>query len=276
MDWFLDGAEVDSVPVSDRGFQYGDGLFETIAVRGGGPRFLDEHLQRLTSGLERLGIEPDAAVGLADEVRRVVAGCAHGIAKVIVTRGSGPRGYRSPPDAVPRRLVGVVPSEPVPRGNYDPGIALRICRTPIGARPATAGMKTLGRLDQIIARDEWRDPDVAEGLMLDARGRIVCGTMTNFFCVRDERLLTPSLAEAGVAGIMRRIVIEQAPMAGFDVSKATLRIEDIRDEDELFVTNSQIGIWPVRRFGERALGRAERTRRLMERLASIGVEECAL
>lgn len=274
-EWLVDGVSTGSVPIADRGFQYGDGLFETIAVRRGAPRFLDAHLRRLESGLERLGMPRGAGTALAPEVRRVAAGCDFGAAKIIVTRGCGPRGYRPPEDAEPRRVVGLAPSEPWPRHYYDPGIVLRVCRTPIGTNRATAGIKTLGRLDQVLARSEWSDPEVAEGLMLDAERCIVSGTMTNFFFVRNGRLHTPSLTEAGIAGIMRAIVIDQARAMGVEVAETRARIEELRDAEELFVTNSQIGIWPVRRFVERALGPARLTRELMRGLVDIGVEECA-
>ena len=89
--WLFDGEPADSVPIADRGFQYGDGLFETIAVRGGEPRFLDLHLRRLVDGLARLGIPAPAATTLDTELRQVAAGCDHGAAKIIVTRGTGQR-----------------------------------------------------------------------------------------------------------------------------------------------------------------------------------------
>ncbi len=274
-EWLVDGASSGSLPIADRGFQYGDGLFETIAVRRGAPRFLDAHLRRLKSGLDRLGISLDAGTPLASEVRRVAAGCDFGIAKIIVTRGSGPRGYGPPDEAKPRRLVGLAPSEPWPRDRYAPGIVLRVCRTPIATNRATAGIKTLGRLDQVLARSEWSDPEIAEGLMLDAQRCIVSGTMTNVFFARNGRLHTPPLIEAGVAGIMRAAVIDRARSKGIAVAETRARIEDLHDAEELFVTNSQIGIWPVRRFVERALGPGRLTRILMRELADIGVEECA-
>lgn len=273
--WLVDGVSLESLPIADRGFQYGDGLFETIAVRRGVPRFLEAHLRRLESGLERLGMSLEARDPLASEVRQVATGCDFGAAKIIVTRGSGPRGYRPPAGATPRRLVGLAPSSPWPRQHYERGIVLRVCRTPISANRATAGIKTLGRLDQVLARGEWSDPEVPEGLMLDAERCIVSGTMTNFFFVRHGRLHTPPLLEAGIAGIMRASVMERAGALGIDVAETRVRSEDLRDAEELFVTNSQIGIWPVRRFDARTLGPGRLTRELMRALAHIGVEECA-
>ena len=151
-----------------------------------------------------------------------------------------------------------------------------VCSTPVALSPATAGLKTLARVEQVLARAEWDDPDIAEGLMLDPFGHIVSGTMTNFFCARNGRLLTPHLAEAGIEGIMRSVVLEQAKQAGIDVVETRIGLAELVTGDELFVTNSQIGLWPIRRIGEQPYAPGELTRLLMQRLATVGVKECAV
>lgn len=172
-------------------------------------------------------------------------------------------------------MVGIMPAAPSPRRHYSRGILLRLCETPVSANPVTAGMKTLNRLEQVLARAEWSDPDIAEGLMPDVHGRIVGGTMTNVFVVRDDRLLTPPVRDAGVAGIMRRVVLDQAGRIDLESGETPLEPADLGDATELFVTNSQIGIWPVRRFEATDFVPGPWTRKLMQRLATIGVEECA-
>jgi len=273
--WLLDGNPADSVPITDRGLHYGDGLFETIAVRDGAPRFLDLHLRRLAGDLERLGIPVPAQASLAAEVRRVATECAHGAAKIIVTRGTGQRGYRPPANPEPCRIVGIIPAAPLPRQHYSRGVMLRLCDTPVSRNPVTAGMKTLNRLEQVLARAEWSDPDVVEGLMLDGQGHVVSGTMTNVFIVRDGRLHTPPVRDAGIAGIMRGLVLAQSGHIDLEAAEAHIAPADLRDATELFVTNSQIGIWPVRRFEATSFVPGPWTRKLMQRLAAIGVEECA-
>lgn len=285
--WLLDGTAAAVLPISDRGLQYGDGLFETIAIRNGMPRFLDRHSARLAAGLEALGfaaqpggspareLVSDVVSDVAGEVARVAAGRAAGVAKVIVTRGSAARGYRPPGMPQLRRLVGSFPSTPPPRHYYVDGVELRVCSTPASSNPATAGHKTLCRLDQVLARAEWDDPDIAEGLMLDANGHIVGGTMSNFFCVRNDCLMTPVLDRCGIAGIMRAVVLEQAATAGLATRLVDLTLDQLLDDDELFLTNSQFGIWPVRSLAGRGRRVGPRTRDLMSRLAAIGVEECS-
>ncbi|MBT8443977.1 MAG: aminodeoxychorismate lyase [Gammaproteobacteria bacterium] len=274
--WLLNGIPAESVPAADRGLHYADGLFETIAIRDSRPRFLDAHLKRLARGLRRLGFAAETIGPVEREVLDACAGAGDAVAKLIVTRGAGPRGYRPPRPAEPNRMLGISEAKPPPRDWYESGIATRVCATPVALSPATAGLKTLARVEQVLARAEWDDPGITEGLMLDPLGRIVSGTMTNFFCIRNGRLLTPDLAEAGVAGIMREVVFDQSREAGIDVVETRIELAELKTDDELFVTNSQIGLWPIRRLGEQTYTPGALTRSLMRRLAAVGVKECAV
>lgn len=273
--WLVDGEPAGVVPVTDRGLAYGDGLFETIAWRSGGPRFFDWHLQRLAEGCRTLGLSCPEERTLLAEMSLAAGGCAEGSVKLIVTRGSGPRGYAPPPTTRQRRLVGFFPQSATLDMVGAAGVALRICHMPISVNPALAGLKTLSRLDQVLARSEWQDPGIAEGLMLDHEGRIVCGTMSNIFLVRDGRLLTPDLALCGVRGIMRRAVICAARQLGIDVTEGKLTRHDIAVAEEFFVTNALIGIWPVRRCEQQVMETGIVTSALRRALHAQGVTECA-
>ena len=273
--WLIDGVSADHLPASDRGFQYGDGLFETIALRAGQARFLDAHRLRLEEGLSRLAIPSRVAGVAAAEVEQLANGVEFGIAKIIVTRGSGERGYRPPRDASPMRMVGVLPAAPAPAEHYAHGISMRYCKTPVNSNRVTAGIKSLERLAQVLARAEWDQPDIAEGAMLDEDGYVVCGTMTNIFYVHGNVLSTPSLECSGIAGVMRAKVLEEALAAGLKVQVRQFRPEELALADEVFVTNSQVGIWPVRRLAEAVFPVGPATRRLMARLVELGVSECA-
>ncbi len=107
----------------------------------------------------------------------------------------------------------------------------------------------MNRLEQVLARNEWNDDQIHEGLMLDQTDCIVEGTMSNLFLVKDGILHTPTLDRCGVAGIMRSLVIECANQNGSSVNVTRLSIKDIGEADELFVTNSIIVYWPIRLLG---------------------------
>jgi len=273
--WLINGETDDRIAVNDRGFIYGDGLFETIAVRDGQLRFLDYHLDRLLQGADRLGIPAPERGVLTGEAGGLAAGHAYATLKIILTRGAGRRGYAPPDPAMPSRLMGMLPGTRPARHKYRDGIIARHCRTPIGRSPATAGLKTLGRLEQVLARAEWQAPSISEGLMSTADGFLICGTMSNLFLVQDGALVVPDLATCGIDGVMRRVVLDRADRMGLRWCVRDVPREVLECADEVFVTNSLIGLWPVRRIDSISYPVGPVTRDLLAELAAAGVSECA-
>jgi 4-amino-4-deoxychorismate lyase len=272
--WLINGVADDRISVVDRGFTYGDGLFETIAIRGGQMRFFDYHLDRLLDGAERLDIPAPGRELFNEEAIGLVTGCDHGTLKIILTRGSGQRGYTPPVPATPMRIIGLQPGVRPVQDKYTHGIVVRHCSTPIGRSPATAGLKTLGRLEQVLARAEWRDVSISEGLMSTADGFVICGTMSNLFLVQDGVLVVPDLSACGINGVMRRVVLDRARRIGLQWRVDDVPRDMLANADELFVTNSQIGLWPIRRIDDHDYLVGPVTRALMMELADAGVSEC--
>ena len=247
----VNGQAQEHIAVADRGLHYGDGLFETIAVNGGQPRLWERHWRRLSTACRRLGIpEPDPAM-LGDEVRRICAGVEQGVLKIILTRGEGGRGYRPPQTGRATRIMATYPWPAYPEAYWQQGVAVRVCATRLGRNPALAGMKHLNRLEQVLARNEWQDPHIAEGLMLDDNDHVIAGTMSNLFIVTAHGLVTPVLAACGVTGVMRSVILDLAAELDIAWEVAPLRLEDLDRADEVFLTNALIGIWPVRRIEQR-------------------------
>ena len=246
----VDGARVATLSIADRGLHYGDGLFETIAIRDGLPCLWQAHLTRLRLGAGRLAIPmPDPDLLLA-ECLDLSRGIEAGVVKLILTRGSGGRGYRPPREPVPTRILALYPDPTPPPGTREGGVAVRWCRTTLGENPQLAGIKHLNRLEQVLARAEWDDDAQAEGLMRDCHGRVIAGTMTNLFVYTGGRLLTPRLDGCGVAGTVRALTMDLGPRLGIGVAEAELRPADLGAADGLFLTNAVIGVWPVRSLGD--------------------------
>jgi 4-amino-4-deoxychorismate lyase len=244
----INGKTGDSLAATDRGLLYGDGLFETLAVCDGTACLWHRHMQRLEQGCRRLGMEAPNATDLANEAARLVEGRDRGILKIIVTRGSGGRGYRPDPGAPSRRILQLFPSPDYPADWGQFGVELRFCTTPLAANPVLAGIKHLNRLEQVLARAEWDTPGIAEGLMADLEGRVIEGTMSNLFLVSGGELTTPPVDRCGVAGVMRALVLDLASRLGIPARIAEIRRPDLQHADALFMTNSLIGIWPVRQL----------------------------
>lgn len=264
---WVDGRATDAVPANDRGLAFGDGVFETIGVRGGEPEHLDRHLERLAEGMTRLGIRPIPAGPLKEEALAISAGSPRAVLKIIVTRGSGGRGYAPGASQRPRRILVLGPWRGRPEPEYEQGAAVRWCETRLALNPALAGIKHLNRLEQVLARLEWDDADIAEGLVRDTEGRVVEATAANLFLVEQGRLVTPDLSQCGVAGIMRALVMESARRDGLQVLCETVRPDRVDSADELFLTNSLIGVLPVRRLDRQSFPVGPVTRRLMEYLS---------
>ncbi|MCG6900333.1 MAG: aminodeoxychorismate lyase [Gammaproteobacteria bacterium] len=263
----VNGKVVNCVPSTDRGLLYGDGIFETIAVRAGRLCFWERHVQRLLAGCERLGIEPVDVAQLAQECQLLVPHAQQAVIKIILTRGSGGRGYHAPEPLHPTRIIQLHDWPGWPADCAEAGIYTRVCRTRLGHNASLAGIKHLNRLEQVLARREWTDPATREGLMLDTAGNVVEGTMSNVFLVKDARLVTPDLTLCGVAGIMRARVLELAKQHSIATHTQPVALDTLWQADEVFVCNSLIGIWPVIGIDTQAFPRGPVTMRLQALLA---------
>ena len=263
----INGRMTDCVASTDRGLLYGDGLFETIAVVEGEPGHWQQHLQRLQAGCARLGIEAVDELLLAEECRQLVDGVGRAVVKIIVTRGSGGRGYRAPARPVPTQILQLHDWPEFPPACARQGVALRICDIRLGHNPRLAGIKHLNRLEQVLARQEWDDTGIMEGLLLDSESNLVEGTMSNLFLVRDGVLLTPDLQRCGVAGIMRSQLLECAGQISINTEICQLGMVDLHEAEEVFICNSLIGIWPVISIDDRKYNRGIITSRLQNLLA---------
>jgi len=264
----VNGKQGMTVDLLDRGFQYGDGLFETIAVVDGQPARWERHMARLERGCERLAIPFPDPVLLRREAEQLSRGSERAVLKLIITRGSGGRGYRPPEQAKPTRVFARHAWPDFPPHFSGQGIELRICETPLGSNPRLAGIKHLNRLEQVLARSEWDDPEIPEGLMLATDGAVIEGTQSNLFMVREGRLRTPDLSHCGVAGIMRGVVIEQARALGIETVVGRVTLDDLGSADELFICNSLITIWPVQRLAEHRYSVGPITRSLQQKIVN--------
>lgn len=259
-DW-IDGRPAQTLSVRNRGLAYGDGLFETIAVKAGRPSLLDRHMQRLQLGCDRLGIAADQAL-IREELQAFAHQLGNGVMKLILTRGDSQRGYAPDSQSLPRRILHGGPAPAYPAAHAEQGIRLFPCVTRLAEQPLLAGLKHLNRLEQVLARSEWQGSECAEGLMCDTSGRIIEGVYSNLFLIKNGVLLTADLKRCGVAGVMRSELLDQAPMLGIEVGIHDLQMSDLQHADEVFVCNSVYGIWPVRGFEQLSWSVGPLTRKL--------------
>lgn len=244
-------ADRESVPATDRGLAYGDGLFETIRMCGHQAVLGHYHLNRMVSDAERIGIE----IGYAEldhELTRAAfqlmpAGTGDSwVLKMILTRGSGGRGYRPPESCRQHLIVSAATMPPMPE---PAGVVVRRSSFPLTVNPRLAGIKTLNRLEQVMASREFTGKEW-ELIMADMTGDLVEGTRTNLLARVGDEWITPPVSSIAVAGVMRQYVLECLHKAGKRVVERTLptAIGSLAGFRGLYLLNSVFGIVPVRSF----------------------------
>lgn len=247
----VNGAVADSVAVTDRGFAYGDGVFRTLLVKQRKPQCWGRQYRKLAHDCAGLALPCPAQALLAEEIARVSRDHGDCVVKIVVTRGSGERGYAPLPSPTPTRVVMTSALPRYPDEFARSGVAVHLCRTRLAAQPRLAGIKHLNRLENVLARAEWNDPTLPEGLMLDEEGNAIGGTMTNLFIAEGEGLATPDLSRCGVAGVARERVQAAAQRHGVACRVEHLGLERVLAAQELLLVNSVVGAWPVKALGGR-------------------------
>lgn len=241
---WVDGRPSTQTLLTDRGLAYGDGLFETVRVVEGCAALLPLHRRRLSRDCTRLDIVLDLP-RLDAEITAVLAAGDSGVLKVIVTRAMSGRGYQPGRGTGGRRILLFFPQAISPSSDTA-ALRVRLCRQRLALQPALAGIKHLNRLEQVLARGEWVDPAIREGLMLDTGSQLVEATASNLFLVINGELLTPRLDRCGVAGVMRELVMTTlAPAIGLRVREARLPLMALYSASEAFLTSALLGIAPI-------------------------------
>ncbi len=253
----VNGINQTHIEISDRGLQYGDGLFETLTVNNGKPVFLTQHLNRLINGCSRLQITAPDLDLLHVEIQQLCQNTKQAVLKIIITRGSGGRGYRQPDTIQTTRILSLHPYPEYPDSYQKQGISARFCNTRLGLNPTLAGMKHLSRLEQVLARAEWTDNNIQEGIMLDINDKVIEGTMSNLFYSKNNQLYTADLTQSGVAGIIRSIIINHESVIEHQFTQ-----DELLDADELFVCNSVIGLWGIKQLAHRSFAVGSKTKHL--------------
>ena len=246
----INGIASDYLNINDRSIHYGDGLFETILCDNNKLYYWPQHFQRLQASAQQLKITCPQEQVLLDDIAELLDGNKPGSTstiKIIVSRGTGERGYKFSKNTTANRVVLLSDLEPDHSSLLSHQLLsgeLLICKQQVSINENLAGLKHLNRLENVMARSEW-DASYIDGLMLNANRHVIEGTMSNLFAVRDGQLFTPDLKLSGVNGIMREMIIDLASKINIKTSITDLITDDLCAMDELFISNSLIGMKAV-------------------------------
>ena len=262
----VDGRVQERVSALDRGLLYGDGLFETIRFVGGVAPLWPRHMQRLAHGCGRLRLPaPDCAL-LWREAQSATQDMASAVLRITLTRGVGQRGYAMPEAPCVTRIVAAFPMPATGVAACRDGVRLHLCETRLAEQPLLAGIKHLNRLEQVLARAEWSDPAIAEGLLCDLRGNAVSATAANLFAVIGGVPVTPRVDRCGVAGVLRAELLDVLP----DVQVRDLPLAECLAASELFLSSSVRGILPVQAVGDTVFAPGPVTRAMQAHWRGLG------
>lgn len=251
-----------TLPVTDRGLAYGDGVFETMLVDKADVTLWQYHYKRLIQGVERLQISIDhsllyqhlsSSLALLREHQHRTD-VHQGVWKLMVTRGEGRRGYMPSSEAAANLITIYTPlTEALYEQNNrlsEQGVSVHYCRETLAISPTLAGIKTLSQLPYVLASQERQNLKAQEGIMFNSAGHLIEATARNVFIVKDGVLITPQLSQSGVAGVMRRAIIEIAQSIDIAVKEIDVSVMVFEQADEVFLSNSISGIWPIVQCGD--------------------------
>lgn len=268
--WLVDGEPAAACPSDDRGLAYGDGVFRTLRVAHGRPQAWTAHMTRLADDAHRLGLARPNARQLWHDAQQLIAERPDGVLKIILTRGSGGRGYAPAEAATLRRIVSIhdLPAHALGQA---PLLELEWSPVALARQPLLAGVKHLNRLEQVLARDDCRRRGTADAAMCDSAGWLISTTMRNLL-LRDAsgRWWTPALDQAGVAGVTRQRLMSALASSAGEVRQCAIAADSLDVFDAVVACNSVAGISPVRRIGHSTFAGSEQAagtcRALLENL----------
>jgi branched-chain amino acid aminotransferase len=254
IDGVIQDGDTATIPVTDRGFLYGDSVYEVVRTYHGRPFAVTEHLERLQRSADRLamplpgGLEPIAA---DIDATLAAAGNAESYVRVIVTRGSGPIGLDPGLADHPRRVVIVAPFTPFPAEMYRTGVTIHLVASGrAGQHTLAAGAKSGNYLINVLAVGAAREQDAHEAILMDQADHVTEGASSNLFMVRQGQLLTPPLSAGILEGITRHKIFELAEAAGFPVQEQAISGALLREADEIFLTSTLRELMPVVRVDD--------------------------
>jgi 4-amino-4-deoxychorismate lyase len=252
--YLINGSFDATISPFDRGFAYGDGVFRTMVMRDAQPEHWPQHYQKLVADCAAINIVCPSAEQLMSDLQQLfLPDNELAVAKIIITRGEGNRGYTPPAITAPTRVVTKSAMPQYAEERFNEGVNLIVCETRLAVQPKLAGVKHLNRLENVLARMECSNPDLAEGIMLDTENNVIECTAANIFARFGDVLITPSLAQCGIAGITRQRIINVAFMLSLKTREETFDLAHLLKADEVIICSSLYGAWQVRSIQDKPL-----------------------
>ena len=247
----VNGQQQTDISITDRGLAYGDGIFTTTKIVNGKVILLDKHIERLAHGCQRLKIQAPSRQRLMEQLQSTAKGYSLAVLKVMITAGSGGRGYsRLGLNDNATNLIIIVSDFP---NHYQAlaqrGIDLGDSIQQIATSSILGGIKHLNRLEQVLLRAELDERVEDDLVVTNCQGNVIEATSSNLFYWLDGQLCTPDVSNSGVNGIIRQVIIANRPQ----VNVCRNQLSDLKQAQAMFICNSLMGIIPVKTYNNRIL-----------------------
>jgi len=253
VDTWVNGEPQSTTSIHDRGLQYGDGFFTTLLINNQQILNWTAHWRRVENSCSALNFPVPDSGQLKGWIAKALLSYLNEkqeqncVLKLLFTRGVGGIGYQAPSETKLNCLF-IIKQNPIKNietANQPMEAGLS---SHLASITGLAGIKSLNRLENVMARTEIVTNGFAEGIMLNHQQQIACGTQSNVFIIQNKRVITPKLDLSGVEGTTRYQLMSLLPDLGYQVEEAELTLEKLLQADELFFSNAVRGIQPVNKF----------------------------
>lgn len=241
--------EQNHIDIQSRGLAYGDGLFTTAKIMNGNIHYLPQHIERLITGCQKLGITPPSSTQLTQQLTAVAKKYALAVLKVIISAKAGGRGYTRSQSKSHDLTIMVHDYPKHYKEQTQQGISLGISEQKLGLNPMLAGLKHLNRLEQVLLREELSSRAEDDLVVTNLNNDVISATSANIFFCMGKRIYTPNLTQSGINGIMRQVVLQHYQ----NIVVKTLSLNEIAQAQSMFICNCVMGIMPIANFNGRSL-----------------------
>lgn len=248
---FLINGTFKKISPFDRAFQYGDGIFRTFVVENKKVLHWKHHYQKIVEDCLALKIIPPKEKDLLIDIDTLFKSNKKSVGKFIISRGNSERGYKFSEDIVHNRFLIKTEMPIYPKEYFEQGVNLFVCKQKLSTS-ILSGVKHLNRLENIIARQEWKGDYYFDGILLDQHGHVIECISCNIFMRIGNTIYTPKIKQVGIKGVTRGLIIKTSIKLGFKIKETTFKLDKLLQSDEVLITNSLFGVLQVKEIKKKS------------------------
>lgn len=267
---FLINGTFQKISPFDRALQYGDGIFRTFVVENKKPRHWKQHYKKIVEDCRAIKITPPKEKILLSDIKLLFKNNKKAVGKFIISRGVSERGYKFDDTITHNRFLTKTKMPVYPKEYFKFGVNLHVCKQKLYPS-VLSGVKHLNRLENIMARQEWKGDDYADGILLNQDGHVIECISSNIFMRIGKVIYTPKINNVGIKGVTREMIFKIAAKLGFKIKEIIFNMEKLLKADEVFITNSLFGAIQVRKIKNKSWQHQELASLFKNKLENLNI-----